>query len=182
MHVKAPVEVRLGAGSFGGVQFATIVVTLPPSPFTQAEVQTFAPDLLQVRDYDERRHRDLAVDDRFVTTSLRPDMLGYDECMEALDEYGILVLNLITYLEDEDEDGQERLLVRSLIAENVYGRVLSDTGPVVTTAAELDGVMATMPEDVEERLEGRELDGVTELADLLDMSGKHRTVDPSTLN
>ncbi len=180
MDVKAPVEVKLGAGSFGGVPFATILVTLPPSPFTLAEVQTFAPELLQLQDPDEAGNRNLVVDGQFVTTTINTNMEGCEEFMDALDQHGILVLNLMTYINNGDDEPQ--LLVRSMISENNTGRVISDTGPVTTTVDELDSVMAGLPGDVEDQLEGRVLDGANELAGLIDMSGKHRAVDPSSLN
>lgn len=179
MDVKAPVEIKLGAGKFGGVPYATILVTMPPSPFTTAEVQTFEPERIQLQDPDENGDRALVLDDRFSPTTIRTDMEGCEEFVAALDEHGILVLNLITYLDDEDEP---RMLCRSLISENNTGRVISDTGPIVTTKDELDLVADTLPSDVEDKLEGRKLDGVNELADLLDIADRHRRVDPSTLN
>ncbi len=174
------VQVEVAARRFAGTDIAVINVMFPSIPASRAEVEAFNPHLLRVVEA-ENGCLALVVDGGALLTTLTPANGDLEGFKRLLDDSGIFVLNLMAGTEPTPLEGG-KLVARTLTAENGQGRVISDSGVVEATGAEVAVAKAAA---TTESFDGIVLSDPSELAPYLNTRRDcrdARTLDPSQAN
>jgi hypothetical protein len=169
--MELDVQVEIAARRFAGTNVAVVNVMFPPSPVAEAEVENLSPQSLQVAEEDGLMLK-LNGSPLIPLDGGNGDLAAFQT---LVDTTGVFVLNMITTTADGST-----LLMRTLMAENGTGRVISDSGVVTASQAEMDNVGG-----VEEDYNGVVLQDTAELAAYLDVTHRGaaaRTLDPSQAN
>jgi len=178
--MELDVRIEAVARRFASVDVAVINVMFPPHPVSVAEVMAFSPDYMRIVEAEATGSLKLIVDRVNVVATLSPDNGDLDDFRRLLDEHGIFAVNLLTR---ETKDGTERIVARTLMAENNAGRVISDSGVVYASASEAYALQEGAGH-AEECYHGTVLEDQAALAAFLDNGSRAeaRTVDPSSAN